>query len=291
MKRASRQHRVYPALVLVAALLAALFGGKPLLPEARTDGDCVHFIDVGQGDCALLQLGQNAVLIDAGPTSAADNVVSYLKQQGVTRLAAVIATHPHEDHIGGMGAVLEAFPVDTFYMPAAQANTSSFSSLLDGLDAQGLTPVVPSPGDTISIGGAELLFLSPEPAQQFENINNYSLVARIDTGGTRLLFAGDAENEIEETLVQRGADLRCDIYKVSHHGSDTSSSPAFLQAAQPETAVISCGKENAYGHPHPAVLARLKDAGIQTIHITAGSGTIVLPLEPPAQSAPKENVA
>ena len=280
-----RLRPVYAAVAVLAALLTALAGyfGQTDRGPTRTAQDySVHFIDVGQGDSALLRLGEDSVLIDAGPTDAGDEVVRYLKEQGVTRLSAVIATHPHEDHIGGMGAVLAAFPTDAFYMPDRAASTKCFSRMLDGVEAQKLTPIVPEPGDTLTVGGVSITFLSPDPADRFENTNNFSLVARIDTGAERLLFAGDAETEIENALVAGGADLRADVYKVSHHGSRTSSSTDFLRAVRPRIAVISCGKDNEYGHPHPETLEALRAAQTQTIYTTAEQGSVVLPLELPA---------
>lgn len=283
--------QVVGALVI---LLGALLGGRAALPESNTQtGYAAHFIDVGQGDSELLQLGSDYVLIDAGPTDAGDKVVSYLKQQGVTRLRAIIATHPHEDHIGGMAAVLAAFPVDSFYMPNKTTNTKVFSKMLDGIEKQGIKPTIPTPGDKLTVSGVTLTFLSPKPKASFDNLNNYSLVAMVDTGSERALFAGDAEKEIESALLAQKIDLSCDLYKVSHHGSSTSSTAAFLKAMSPRIAVISCGKDNSYGHPHKSVLTRLSQAGVEKIYNTAESGTVVLPLSPPSGSAssPKENAA
>lgn len=275
-------------------LLGIVFGGRAALPDpgAQT-GYSAHFIDVGQGDSTLLQLGSDYVLIDAGPTDSGDSVVSYLKEQGVKRLRAVIATHPHEDHIGGMAAVLAAFPADAFYMPDKTTNTKAFSRMLDAIEKQKLRPSIPTPGDKLTFSGVTLTFLSPSPKASFDNLNNYSLVTMVNTGTERALFAGDAEKEIERALVAQNAALTCDLYKVSHHGSNTSSSADFLKAMSPRIAVISCGKDNSYGHPHDSVVARLTEAGIDQIFNTAEDGTVVLPLSPPIGSAsnPKENAA
>lgn len=293
-RRKSYKLSVPQVVGVLVILLGVALGGRAALPENNAQtGYAAHFIDVGQGDSALLQLGQEYVLIDAGPTDAGNTVVSYLKQQGVTRLRAVIATHPHEDHIGGMAAVLAAFPVDSFYMPNKTANTRVFSKMLSGIEKQGIKPTIPTPGDKLTVSGVTLTFLSPKPTASFDNTNNYSIVTMVDTGTERALFAGDAEKEIESALVAQKLDLSCDLYKVSHHGSSTSSTAAFLKAMSPRIAVISCGKDNSYGHPHKSVLTRLSQTGVEKIYNTAESGTVVLPLSPPSGSASslKENAA
>lgn len=292
---ASKQlnNKLYRISGVIIIILSIIFGIRELSHQTMRvePGYFAYFMDVGQGDSALIQCGEAFVLIDAGPTDASNIVTSMLKEHGVTHLDAVIATHPHEDHIGGMGSVLKNFSVGAFYLPDKSANTQSFSQMIRGLEAQGLAPIVPTPGDVFTVGGITFTFISPNPNDKYENTNNFSLVTIIDTGAQRLLFAGDAEIEIENALVDAGKNLSCDIYKVSHHGSRTSSSSAFLQELKARIAVISCGKDNSYGHPHEEVLQRLQSAGIETIYITADSGTVILPLELPAHTEPKENAA
>ncbi|MGE4549652.1 MAG: ComEC/Rec2 family competence protein [Intestinibacillus sp.] len=240
----------------------------------------VHFIDVGQGDSELIVSGDQAVLIDAGPTSAADTVVNYLKKQKISHLHAVIATHPHEDHIGGMAAVLANFKVDAVYMPNTTASTQAFERMMDMIETKNISVVTPKVNDGIMLdSGAYLQFLSPAPDKTFDNVNNYSLVTMLEAGRHKVLFMGDAEKEIEDALVHSEAVLTCDVLKVGHHGSKTSSTLEFLKRTKAKTAVISCGADNVYGFPDPETIQNLKDAGFTKIYNTAVDGTVVLKFE------------
>ena len=208
------------ALLLDGGLLLAGRLGAASLPEE----DTAYFLDVGEGDCTLLVSGGSTVLVDAGTPEGAPALVRELKSLGVRRLDAVIATHPHADHIGGMEAVLRAFPVRSFYM---SAETQS-----DGLDAalrrRRLTPLVPYDGETLTLkGGASLTFLGPTEDIPADRVNDRSLITLFQTGSASVLLMGDAEEPAEQSLLRHHPGLRCDILKVGHHGSDTSSSPAF----------------------------------------------------------------
>ena len=230
---------------------------------------------MGEGDCTLLVSGGSTVLVDAGTPEGAPALVRELKSLGVRRLDAVIATHPHADHIGGMDAVLRAFPVRSFYMSAEMQS--------DALDAalrrRRLTPLVPYDGETVTLqSGATLTFLGPADDIPSGEANDRSLITLFQTGSASVLLMGDAEKPAEQSLLRRHPELRCDILKVGHHGSDTSSSPAFLDALGAHTAIISCGTDNDYGHPAEQTLTNLTLAGIRDIRTTAESGTVALPL-------------
>lgn len=277
------------AYLAAAAVVILLFelgnlllgpGGAPLSADTS-----VHFIDVGQGDSALILSGGEAVLIDAGPTDAADTVVAYLREAGVTELRAAIATHPHEDHIGGMGAVLSNFPTETLLLPNKTASTRCYERMLDAAERAGTAVRVPSVGDRITWdSGAQLTILSPDPSETFSNTNNYSIVSIFEAGGRRVLFTGDAEAEIEQALLTQGADLSCDVLKAGHHGSSTSSTPDFVRHARPSIAVISCAKNNEYGHPHQETMSLFRELGLE-IHITAGEGSYVYPIPSDSKGA------
>ena len=214
----------------------------------------VRFIDVGQGDCALISCDGQWLLIDAGPPQASSTVYSVLQRLGVTRLDYLVSTHPDADHAGGISGALEAATCGTFYSPTTESDTRTWRGVCERLDRQGVPITIPSPGDSFSLGAARVTFLGPvRPAR---DDNNNSLVLRIDHGGDSFLFTGDAEREEESDLVAAGANLRADVLKVGHHGSAGASSPAFLAAVAPEHAVISVG-ENSYGHPTEEVLGRL----------------------------------
>lgn len=279
-----------------AAAVAFILGGilqfaDRFLPrQALTDETAVHFIDVGQGDSALLLSGGQAVLVDAGTVESGAAVVRYLEELGVTRLYAAVATHPHADHIGGMAQVLDAFPVEHFYMGQETQNTASFSDLLDALQAQGIQATIPVPGDTLAFdSGATLTFLGPADDVPDGNLNDRSLITLFQADEQKVLLMGDAESAAEQSLLAHYPSLRCDVLKVGHHGGATSSSLSFLQTIQPSVAVISCGVDNDYGHPDPQTLQNLSLAGVSDVRITAQCGTVIFPLHPPSSS--KENAA
>lgn len=247
-----------------------------------TDSDySVHFIDVGQGDSTLLALNGQYILIDAGSGSESDEVIEYLTAQGVETIDAIIATHPHEDHIGSIDEVIESFEVLSLYLPNVTHTSQAYSNMIDAADNNDVVMLVPNIGDTLEIEGTTLTFLSPDPDEEFSNLNDYSLITMLECGNDRVLLVGDAEETVLEPLAESGVDFSCDIYKVGHHGSSNSSSEKFLQAASPSIAVISCGANNTYGHPHEDAVQRLNDIGA-TIRETAIDGTIVYPLDPPA---------
>lgn len=283
-------------ILWLAAAAALALGGytqfsDDLLPRRElTEQAAVHFIDVGQGDASLLLSGGQAVLVDAGTAEGGAAVVRYLEELGVTELYAAVATHPHADHIGGMAAVIDAFPIEHFYMGPETQNTATYSNMLDALEEQQIQPTIPTPGEELLFdSGASLLFLGPADDVPGGNLNDRSLITLFRAGEQDVLLMGDAEAAAEQSLLTHFPALRCDVLKVGHHGAATSSSPDFLQAVAPSVAVISCGVDNDYGHPDPQTLQNLSRAGVDDIRITAERGTILLPLHPTSSS--KENAA
>lgn len=284
-KRKQSQIRLHPAVCIVAVAALLLIEGTGLLSSFSsdnntssgllTDDTSIHFIDVGQGDSTLFISGDQAILIDAGPVSAAEVVVDYLNEQGISTLTAVIATHPHEDHIGGVASVLQAFPTETLYVPNRTANTGVYERMLDAVEQTQAEMVVPEILDTIILdSGATFTFLSPSPNTSYSNTNNYSLVCMVDAGDTRILMMGDAEKEIESELLAQNTSLDCDIIKLGHHGSSTSNSEAFLRAANANVAIVSCAKDNSYGHPHRETLDTLSKLNLETLYTYDGTQVI-----------------
>lgn len=243
----------------------------------------IWYLDVGQADSMLLQLPNGNeweyVLIDAGTGQTEEALVSWLQEQGVTDIAAVIATHPHEDHIGGMDAVLEAIPVESLYMPEVKESltptTRCYEQLLDAAEAQQVQAVKGQSGVTVyEEDGVKLELVGPEPQKEYDDLNEYSLVAKLTVGEKSFLFTGDSSEQAEADMIEAGEDLKADVLKIGHHGSSTATTEAFLQAVNPQVAVISCGKDNSYGHPHEETMQRLQEKAM-TIYRTDEDGTIL----------------
>lgn len=233
----------------------------------------VHFIDVGQADSILINTGSAAMLIDAGNNADAGDVVNYIKEQGIKTLDYIIGTHPHEDHIGGMDVVVNSFDIGKVILPKVQSNTKTFEDLLNAISNKGLKITSPVPGTKYSLGEAEFIILAPN-GSDYEDINNYSVVVKLQFGNTSFLLMGDAGVQSEGEMLSKGFDLKADLLKVGHHGSHYSTSIDFLKAVSPQFAVISVGKDNPYGHPAPETIKKISDAGIQ-LYRTDESGTII----------------
>ncbi len=232
-----------------------------------------HFIDVGQGDSILIELssGKN-ILIDAGENSSP--VISYLKKNNITRLDAIIVTHPHGDHIGGIADVVRGFEVGSFYMPRVTHTTKTFENMIDAIKNKGLKVTEAKAGVSLDVGQEfNAYFVAPNSAK-YDNLNNYSAVLKIELGNTGYLLTGDAEELSEAEMLCAGSNPQADLLKVGHHGSNTSSTTAFLNAVKPQFAVISVGSDNKYGHPSAETLARLQNAGAK-IYRTDEHGSII----------------
>ncbi len=233
----------------------------------------VSYIDVGQGDSEFIELPNGeTLLIDAGTNETGKNVVSYIQSLGYTSIDYVVGTHPHEDHIGGLDDVINTFDIGSVYMPKAVANTKTFEDVLDAIDSKGLTINTAKAGVTIiDSDGLSVKMLAPV-SETYDNTNNYSAVIRIIYGDTSFLFTGDAEELAEKEIT---TDVSADVLKAGHHGSSTSSSEDFLDRVSPSIAVISCGKDNSYGHPHRETIAKFNERGIN-YYRTDELGTIVI---------------
>lgn len=220
----------------------------------------VWFLDVGQGDCSLIADHDHAILIDGGEYDNGFLIAEALKKRGITHLDAVINSHPHSDHLGGLPTVLEQIPTDAVYLPDYPASLTptgyTFERFLDVAEAQNLRISVPNCGDTLTFGGFSLTFFSIDNAA-WEDLNDCSLVCRIAHGNNSFLFTGDITENAENVMLAKNLIQPATVLKTAHHGSGNSSSEAFLDAVQPEYAVISVGSFNDYGHPSAHCLERL----------------------------------
>lgn len=243
-------------------------------PDHPGETMTVHYIDVGQGDAILVQSGGQNMLIDAGDKDHGQLVVDYLKSAGVKQIDILVVTHPHADHIGGMDKVIESFPVLNVYMPRVAHTSKSFDDLLTALENKNLKINTARAGITLPLASVNAYFLAPVK-DYYEDLNNYSAVIKIVCGNKVFLFMGDAEKEAEDDMLAAGTDLKADVLKVGHHGSDSGTSTAFLNLVQPQYAIISVGEDNPYGHPHQETLNRLQECGSQIMR-TDLNGTIVI---------------
>ena len=233
----------------------------------------VHFIDVGQALSVLVECDGQFMLYDGGNVDDGSLVVSYLQSQGVEQLEYVFCSHAHEDHVGGLAAVMAKFPAGHAYSPVTEGSTKCFNDFVKYTQQQGLQLEVPSVGTVWPLGSATVTLLGP--VTQYSETNNTSLVLRIDYGSTSFLLTGDMENTAETDLVNSGANLKADVLQVGHHGSSTSTGYLFLNAVLPEMGVISCGAGNKYGHPHEETLSILRDAKVD-VYRTDLQGTITI---------------
>lgn len=244
----------------------------------------MYFIDVGQGDSALLiSPSGKTMLIDAGEKNSYSKIAILLESLEIEELDAVVATHPHSDHIGAMADVISDYPIGEFYMPEYDYDTKTYENMMSALDEADITPTYIYGGEDSYIEWDEdvtVQCLSPLPGVDYEDTNDVSIMLRFTFGVTSAMFTGDCEKYAEETVLSMlsNTDFSADVLKVGHHGSSTSSCEAFLNAVNPEYAVISCAWDNSYGHPHDETLSAL-EAINASIMRTDEEGTIHLALD------------
>lgn len=249
--------------------------------QVSYSGLTVSFIDIGQGDSILLQCKDESMLIDAGENDKGDSVVNYLKSHNTTKLKYAVGTHPHSDHIGGMDTVLKNIQTDTLICPKVTYNTKTWKDVETEAKSQNTKIEYANAGEKYTLGDTTFTIISPEKNHIYSDCNNYSVVIKAEYGENSFLFTGDAEKLVEDEILESGYNIKADVLKVGHHGSSTSSSEKFLNKISPKYAVISCGLNNDYGHPHKETLSKLKERNIKTYR-TDLEGTVV------AQSDGKE---
>ena len=221
----------------------------------------MHFIDVGQGDCTFIAANGMTMLVDCGENDFSTKVTGYLRSIGVGRLDYVIATHPHSDHMGGMYRIIDTFDVGEVlipHIPDEQLPTALFfDRFLSSCDGSGVKVTEASAGMSFMLGDANVEILAPDGSVH-EYLNNYSIAFMLTHGSNRFLLTGDAEYESEAAMIQSGRLSKMSLYKAGHHGSTYSSSQELLDIIRPDSAVISCGRDNPYGHPADSTIKRLE---------------------------------
>lgn len=258
----------------LVAFLVCILSVTVFADTASSNKLIVNYIDVGQGDSELIECNGEYMLVDAGEKDKGTVVVNYLKSRGVEKLDYVVATHPHSDHIGGMAEVLNAFPVSNIIMPKVNNTTATYTNMLKVIQQKGIKAIEPKIGDSYKLGNSTFTIVGPKKYDT-KNMNNDSVAFRLVYGNNSFLFCGDAEKEEESDIIASGQTLKSDVYKVSHHGSTTSSSTAFLNKVQPKYAIIEVGEGNSYGHPKEKTLEALSKIGA-TIYRTDLNGNIVI---------------
>lgn len=224
----------------------------------------VDFIDVGQGDCTLIVSGDNVILIDGGEAGESENVINFIKNRNITEIDCCIATHPHSDHIGSLSKVFSEFEIIDVIMPEIPESliptSKAYEKFMKSVAENTDNVYAAQPGDNYEYGDVKIEILGP--VEDYDNLNDFSVVSRVTFGNTSVMLTGDAETPAEKDILKNNFARSSNILKVGHHGSRTSSCDEWLKAVNPQYAVISCGLDNDYGHPHKQLIKRLENYNI-----------------------------
>ena len=245
----------------------------------------IRYIDVGQGDCELISYAGQNILIDAGEKEAAEAVIGTLDGLGIKKLDYVIATHPHSDHIGALGNIIDKYDIGTVIAPRIKdelvPTSKAYERFLTALSKKGQKLTAAKAGAVYSLAdenkendNTAFEVLAPV-GNDYDDLNDWSVVIRLVHGENAFLFTGDAEKAAESDIIASGAKLSADVLKAGHHGSSSSTSKKFLEAVSPKTVIISCGDGNSYGHPHKETIEKLDKNSIE-YYRTDQCGTITV---------------
>ena len=273
------KHKGYKALKIILTISAIIISISFLTQNNNVNYEnkmIIHYIDVGQGDCILIQVNNKNFLIDSGPSSNRKDLLNYLEKLNIKKFDYIIATHPHEDHIGNMDTIIKRYDIGSFYSPKVITSSTTFENMISALVDKNLKINVLKKGvKGIDLGkNTEIEVFSPLENISSDNLNDYSPIIKITFFNNSFLFTGDAEISTEDTVLSQNNNLNCDILKVGHHGSSTSTSTDFLISTNPSVAIISVGKNNSYGHPTSETLSLLNSYNIRTIR-TDINGTVI----------------
>lgn len=288
-RKRKKQIKLIQTVIAIVIMLIAVIMYPNVQKEIRNEKNSIstaipiegelqmHVIDVGQGDSILFLQKDCVMLVDSGAKNKSTYVIEYLKQLGISKINILVGTHAHEDHMGGMSEIIRNFEIETLYTPDHTKDTITTKWYMDFLDAVAEKEVnweYPKLAQKFYLGSAMIQVVS-EGVKEDTNLNNQSIGLRVSFGDTDIVLTGDAEEKAERQMLSSGLDLEAEIYKVAHHGSDTSTSEDFLEEINPQYAIISVGKDNSYGHPTESVIQRLEKKNIE-VHRTDEEGNIVI---------------
>ena len=282
-RKKGKENKFFRLILIVLTIIYSIYlnemnetysldNSNDVFKEVSTDLK-VSYLDVGQADSILIENNNEYMLIDAGNNEDGNLLVKYFKDQGIDTFKYIIGTHPHEDHIGGLDDIINNFKVDTIYMPDVITTTKTFMDVLTAIENKNMTYTVPKIGENFTLGETEIEVLYTDVDES--DLNNTSIVVRLDFGNNSFLFTGDATDTTEEILLKNNLNIKADILKVGHHGSRYSTTNEFLKEVNPKYAIISVGKENSYNHPEDIILKKLKDNNIE-VHRTDIESTIII---------------
>lgn len=263
-KRINRLIQRFLVFFLTLVILTPVTAAKTAIFASSTSQNSfqIDFIDVGQGDAALMQCDGHFMLVDGGDSKQSSRIYTILKNRSIKHIDVMVATHPDSDHIGGLSGALNYSSVGMALSPVVEHDTKTFQNFVKYLNKQGVAITVPKAGDVFNIGSATVTVLGPRALSS--ESNNNSIVLRIVYGSTSFLLTGDAETEEENSILSSVKTIQSTVLKVAHHGSNNSSGYRFIREVSPQYAVISVGRDNQFGHPTENVLSRLRDADVKT---------------------------
>ena len=245
-------------LLLTFLFNILVFGATPVFASDLLEFDV---LDVGQGQSILVRSDGQDMLIDGGGRSTSSFVVSYLKQKGIESLDLVVLSHYEEDHMSGLIGVLESFPCDTLLLPSYAGTGALYESFAVSALSNGCKIIHPEPGFEYPLGNSIVRVIGPL-RNDYTTENDMSLCIKLKYGDSSFIICGDAQTESETDLAGSSEDISADVYVANHHGSSTSSTDTFLDRVSPEYVVISCGKDNGFGHPSMETLLRLQSRNV-----------------------------
>lgn len=237
----------------------------------------VYFLDVGQGDCSIVICDDSVMIIDTSTVNHKKEILNALIALNINEVDYLVVTHQHDDHMGNAELIIEKCTVKNIIMPkisdSHDADTIAYKSLLKSIVDNNVNPIASIDLDSFQLGSAKVDILSP--TKSFKDLNNMSIVLKISYGDNSFLFQGDAEKSVENNLIKEGIDVSADLLKVGHHGSNTSTTEAYLSSVNPQVAIISYGSGNNFNHPNHNVIDRLEECNIDT-YLTLYHGNITV---------------